>query len=245
MVDEIKKQIKELYNERVLTPYLGEGKLKQKLLSGLEEILDGIEIPSKTILNKSSLDFNLDDKIDYFSMYRIAKERGIGYGRNVRVIKSGLENAKIETYRDLIEYTKDKIQKRHGDIRKRNDGIRDPFNSRGFGSIALSILYNHLNCKNIRLFDDKYTPWEILAYRANIRIDEKSLDVLAKEHNVGKHTPGKMISILASNNIKTYDDLFKYIKKNESLGRIGGFGNTKFELLEKHLNSLGFDLNAI
>lgn len=147
--------IRTLYDQRVLTPKLGEGSLKRDLLDGLEGVLR--EVESSKDIPKSAMDNQiLDQKIDYEAIQKLALETYTRYSTN-RVTRLNHIFTGIETYGDLVNYTRD--QERKGKLKNMN-GVR-VLNIRNMGPQTSRLLYTHLNSLGINLFSDGYRPREL------------------------------------------------------------------------------------
>ncbi|MFH1276137.1 MAG: hypothetical protein ABIH82_03420 [Candidatus Woesearchaeota archaeon] len=110
------KNILTLYDEKVLSPELGDGQLKTRLLDGLEQILRCSDLPEINDL--------ADKPIDYEALFRLAEELGFSRGITERA-KNILLALNVETYSDLAQayhdnrrFNQDTFEKYMGSLKK-------------------------------------------------------------------------------------------------------------------------------
>lgn len=154
-IKELRQKILDIYSEKVINPLLGSGNggtLKRELLTGLESVLSGIEIPSDIKISDNQLQ---NKEIDLVELKRISKARG--YNTGTRAYWA-LKKIGIKTYGDLIAKFSDTNRiTNQGNFRSLIDLDR----ARDIGKQTQSALYNHLNSLGINLFSTPYTSEEL------------------------------------------------------------------------------------
>ncbi|MBI2658794.1 hypothetical protein HYX05_01675 [Candidatus Woesearchaeota archaeon] len=163
MIDDINIRVRELYDETILKPELGECALRQRLVRGLERVLDQVKLPKEAILEQSTnlmLDSEMRNReIDYGSIHLAASGLG-SKGVVVRLAGAlGIEN--IKTYGDLVGYVNRERSESPRLYRRKSGRIRHIFWNGGIGDTTHAVLYAHLNSLGIKLFPDGYTPKEL------------------------------------------------------------------------------------
>ncbi len=97
MID-YKKKVLKLYDQRCLTPAFGDDGIKQELLSGLENILDEVEVPANHGANNSRE--KLESFIDYEAIHTLGES--LGYKNIGMRIETALKSKEIMTYDDFF-----------------------------------------------------------------------------------------------------------------------------------------------
>jgi len=194
MAEEIRRGIKRLYDERVVMPLFGEGKVRDELLSGLERVLSGVILPSETVVCEPP---QLDMPIDYDRMYNNVSRPGNFAEGLVKNVKRTLNFQGIKTYRDLVNYFQSPDSyNEEGDHR-----IRVPNISGGashileMGCADSVILYRHLHSLGIELFDGGYTTEELRDAQYDPLLDSSVsiLDLTVRTENCFAHAKIKTI----------------------------------------------------
>ena len=148
-------RVKKMYDERVITPEIGSGKLRQTLLDGLESVLREVQdqLPPTQLPNEV-----LDRKIDYQAIFKLEKENGYKY--RASRLRNGLKySLNVKTYRDLVNHAKDKLKT--GGRAVKINGVRVLGFGRYVSFKSTILLYQHLNSLGINLFEDGYTRQEL------------------------------------------------------------------------------------
>lgn len=137
-MDDYKQRVLDLYDQRVLTPELGEGSLKRKLLSELEIILDNAA-PSKNLKI-----WSLNKNIDYAALRKLAEQMG---HRHIDTrIAHALEAKGIRTYSDLfIQYEAKKADGYRYDLATYLKGMKN------FGSRSANVLLRHFELLGLKI----------------------------------------------------------------------------------------------
>ena len=158
MLDEVKKEFKEYYDANYLIPEFGEGRSRERLLSGLEESLERIQFPEGVQMGRELMNQN----IDFGAICEIADSiHARCVGTRMRNI---LRLLKIETYENLVEFAKKRKAER-GRYRMQK-GVRMVYLRDGWrgslGEKSHKVLYTHLLEKGVELFKDGYRSEELI-----------------------------------------------------------------------------------
>ncbi len=144
------KRILYIYDNS-LTPEFGNSPFKERLMKGLEQILEQIT------LQKNISKELLDKDIDFPAIAKIAEKHGVNPKEVVR-IRNSFSGALIQTYKDLI----DDINMGYESLNNENrvKGVRI-IPGRGFGPVTCRVLYTHLNDLGINMLIPAYTDEEL------------------------------------------------------------------------------------
>ncbi len=146
------KRILNLYYS-FLTPEFGNSPFKERLMKGLEQILDQITLQKN--INKELLDKN----IDFPAIAKIAEKHGVN-PKEVARIRNSFSGALIQTYKDLVNEVNMGYGSSFPNNENRVEGIRI-IPGRGFGPITCRVIYTHLNDLGINVLIPGYTDEEL------------------------------------------------------------------------------------
>ena len=148
------KKIIDTYDKKYLIPRLGQGSVRQELLSGLEDVLQQIPLPidtKKTPLNHPAL----DRPIDYDLLYKRNNTTNTFSRIKNMLARECLKRGGIKTYKDLLEFFETNSDKIYTKNYVRMLDIR------GFGDQTSRCLYSFLNSLGINIFKGGYSRAEI------------------------------------------------------------------------------------
>jgi len=206
------QRIFELYDEQVLRSEIGTGNLRDKLLQGLERVIEKVE---KMPFKYTPI---LDRKIDYAALSKISRE----WGYNVSTRLEGhLKMEGMRTYRDLVERVSQKGYT--WEQGRRTLWIRN------IGMTSERVLYMHLNSLGIKLFGDDYTPEELSEPNPYSSQSLSDLNLSVRTGNC-----------LLAEGIKTVGQLILMTEKD--LLRTKHFGRTSLYELRNVLGEIGLKL---
>lgn len=152
--EEVKGEIVRLYDAHVVSQLFRNGRVSRaELLSGLEDVLNGVNLPDGATVQYGS---GLDRPIDYTKMYEDVQTTGNFASRSVvKKVKGALGQQGINTYTDIKNY----FEGLSWD--PSYSGIRIPkIFMDDFTSAVL--LYSHLDSLGIEVFEGGYAKWELL-----------------------------------------------------------------------------------
>lgn len=158
------KNIIKAYEKEVLSPLLGEGRLKNELIDGLELILNrikSVDIPEDIpYLDSRPISERL---IDFTDIEQRAQKSG-NYNM-FRRLQDCLRYNKIKTYGDAIDAAKameDSVNEVYFNSFEKVGGVRKFIKAKGVGKKPFQLFYSHLDALGISLFSNGYLNAEII-----------------------------------------------------------------------------------
>ena len=153
---DVKTYIMHLYNRDVVGPATIPEDVKRSLMTGLEEVLNGIDFPDNAKIKVAKNPGILEVQMDYNAMR--ATERELRYSGVTARLAKVLGGENIHTYGDLVKYVERQIKTRNP---VNVNGVRRIRIGKGVGVRSLVLLYRHLNSVGIKLFGIDYTMVEL------------------------------------------------------------------------------------